>query len=129
MGINLCTATDHQSFDDRPYVILDEELLEYLEMLDDFPSMQALSELDPYGLAMLDAEVLDGLRRETGQVKARAKARTLPEPPKYVGLAYGVEPCSDDEFGWEGFERFLDELDEVLTAARERNKSVLAIGD
>ena len=130
MGITLGIYIDDDLLlEPKPYVVLDEELLEYLEMLDDYSSMQALSELDPYGNAILDVEAIDGLRGEIGQVKAGTKARTLPEPPKYVDIGHGVVPCSDDAFGWEGLDRFLDELDEVLTAARRRNKSVLALGD
>ena len=91
MGINLCTATDCQSFDDRPYVILDEELLEYLEMLSEFPSLQALSELDPYGDAMLCSDLAN----------ARAGGPCLPDslfdacgnarPAKRLALRPG--PC------------------------------------
>lgn len=99
---------------------VDDELLEYLEGLEGFPTFQSLS---PLGRAeddtQLDELLREGLWDELARLAPLVQARRLPEPPPWVGLEGLGDLRVGEEFGWAGLVDFLSRLQRLLTLARK----------
>ena len=96
---------------------LDDELADYLAMLDGFPALARLARVPAEGETRLDVEHRCELAAEIAPCAERVRARTLPEPPAWVGLEGGTDIRLGEELGWPGLLTFLQKLERLLTLA------------
>jgi hypothetical protein len=96
------------------FVLLDDELVDYLSALTGFPVFQGLRGLDPAEETWIDAEVRGMWEREVAELAARARKREIPEPPEWVGLEGTDDIRLGEELGWRGLLDFLQRLEHLL---------------
>jgi len=107
---------------------VDDELLEYLSRLEDFPAFQALGGLDRDGETLLGAHLRERLWEELAHLAPQVQRRLLPEPPPWVGLEGLNDIRLGEEFGWAGLVDFLSHLQRLLTLARKPGMELWAGG-
>ena len=98
---------------------VDDELLEYLGRLEDFPAFQSLGSLDREEETLLDGPLRERLWEELVRLAPQVQRRLLPEPPPWVGLEGLNDIRLGEEFGWAGLIDFLSRLQRLLTLARK----------
>lgn len=108
--------------------VLDDELVEYLGRLEDFPAFQALARLDREEETRLDAPLREGLWIELAVLTPQVQGRLLPEPPPWVGMEGLDDIRLGEEFGWAGLVDFLSRLQRLLTLARKPGTELWAGG-
>lgn len=109
------------------FVILDEELVDYLSGLTGFPVFQGLRGLDPAEETWIDAEVRGMWEREVAELAARARKREIPEPPEWVGLEGTDDIRLGEELGWRGLLDFLQRLEHLLHLSRTMGMELWAL--
>ena len=108
--------------------VLDEELVEYLGRLEDFPAFRSLAGLNREEDTLLEEPLREGLWIELSVLAPHVQERLLPEPPPWVGLE-GLEDIRvGEEFGWVGLVDFLSRLQRLLTLARKPGMELWAGG-
>ena len=129
MAITIGIAIDDLTIEQEEYVLLDDELIEYMYQLDHlekFPAFKQLGQFDPYGVTLIPLSMQKELKRELPEVIELAENKSLPNPPDYVGLEGGsVDADFGEKFGWQGLICFLRNLEKIIS----NNKPLLAIGD
>ena len=108
--------------------VLDDELVEYLGRLEDFPAFQSLGGLDREEGARLEAPLQEGLWIELAVLAPKVRCRDLPEPPPWVGMEGLDDLRLGEEFGWAGLIDFLSHLQRLLTLARKPGMELWAGG-
>jgi len=98
-------------------LILDDELVDYLGGLPGFPGLARLAGYPAEGETRLEPEQRRSLAAEIAPLAARVKARTLPEPPAWVGLEGGTDIRLGEELGWPGLLAFLQQIERLLHLA------------
>jgi hypothetical protein len=99
--------------------VLDDELVEYLSRMEDFPAFRSLVGVDREEETLLGEPLREGLWIELAVLAPQVQDRQLPEPPPWVGLE-GIEDIRlGEEFGWAGLVDFLSRLQRLLTLARK----------
>lgn len=111
------------------FVVLDDELLEYLSSLDGFPVLGGFRDFDPSADTPVDAAVREALGREVAELAARARRREVPEPPAWVGLEGLNDIRLGEEFGWKGLLVLLQRIEHLLHLARTLEMEVWALGE
>lgn len=101
------------------FVILDDELVDYLAGLVEFPVLRNLRTLDRLEETWIDAEVREMLEREVVELASRVRRREGPEPPGWVGLEGTGDIRIGEEFGWRGLLDFLQKVEHLLHLARQ----------
>jgi hypothetical protein len=107
---------------------VDDELLEYLAHLEDFPAFQSLGGLDGKEETLLDEPLREGLWEDLARLAPQVQRRLLPEPPPWVGLEGLNDIRVGEEFGWAGLVDFLSRLQRLLTLARKPGTELWAGG-
>jgi hypothetical protein len=107
---------------------VDDELLEYLARLEDFPAFQSLGRLDPEEETLLGEPLREGLWEDLARLAPQVQRRLLPEPPSWVGLEGLNDIRVGEEFGWAGLVEFLSRLQRLLTLARKPGTELWAGG-
>jgi hypothetical protein len=107
---------------------VDDELLEYLSRLEDFPAFQSLGRLDREVETRFDEPLREGLWEELALLAPQVQRRLLPEPPPWVGLEGLNDIRLGEEFGWAGLVDFLLRLQRLLTLARKPGMELWAGG-
>ena len=130
MALTIAIAPDEKQIDQHGgYVILDDELVDYFERLEDFPTIRKLGDLDPYGVTHISTALQQKLENELDKIIIRAQNQQLPSPPDNVGMEGGTDVRFGEEFGWAGLIRFFKALKNLLEQADEKDKKLFAIGD
>ena len=99
---------------------LDDELAEYfagLAGLDAFAAFARLGAVPATGETLLDEAERRSLEDELGPLAARARERSLPAPPDWVGLEGGTDIRMAEELGWPGLLSFLQRFERLLHLA------------
>lgn len=96
---------------------LDDELVEYFAPLSDFPALASLGLYPADVDSRIESEQRRALLAEIAPCAARVRARTLPEPPAWVGLEGGADIRLGEELGWPGLLTFLQQLERLLFLA------------
>jgi hypothetical protein len=109
------------------FVLLDDELVDYLSGLTGFPVFQGLRGLDPAEETWIDAEVRGMWEREVAELAARARKREIPEPPEWVGLEGTDDIRLGEELGWRGLLDFLQRLEHLLHLSRTMGMELWAL--
>jgi hypothetical protein len=109
------------------FVLLDEELVDYLSGLTGFPVFQGLRGLDPAEETWIDAEVRGMWEREVAELAARARQREIPDPPEWVGLEGTDDIRLGEELGWRGLLDFLQRLEHLLHLSRTMGMELWAL--
>jgi len=109
------------------FVLLDDELVDYLSGLTGFPVFQGLRGLDPAEETWIDAEVRGMWEREVAELAARARKRDIPEPPEWVGLEGTDDIRLGEELGWRGLLDFLQRLEHLLHLSRTMGMELWAL--
>lgn len=125
MGLTIGIAIDDKTIEQEEYVLLDDELIEYVCHLEKFPTLRELGKFDPYGDTLISLAMQKELKRELPEIIKLAKKQGLPKPPDYVGLEGSTDTKYGEKFGWHGLISFLSSLDKII----DNNKPLLAIGD
>lgn len=112
-----------------PYVIVDQEVRDYLGSLKSFVALQTVATLDPYADTSLSEQDTEALTAELARLQELAKSQQLPRPPAYVGLEGGENGDFGERFGWPGLVAFLSSFRCLLEVAKEDGSDVVAIGD
>lgn len=108
---------------------LDDELVEYLDRLEGFPSFQTLARLAREEVDTLLDEVLrEGLWSDLAELAPQVQRRRLPEPPAWVGLEGLDDIRVGEEFGWVGLVDFLSRVQRMLAMARKPGVEVWVSG-
>lgn len=125
MGILIGRSSGYSALVDESGVNIELEVLDYLVLLKDAYSIQAIAELDPYGTTRISCEQCGELVSGIDQILDAAKLQKLPAPPLIVGL----ESSDGEEFGWEGLIHILTALRTVCHDASVSKGALVARGD
>ena len=107
---------------------VDDELLDYLTRLEDFPAFQSLGRLDREGETLFEEPLREALWEELALLAPQVQRRLLPDPPPWVGLEGLNDIRLGEEFGWAGLVDFLSHLQRLLTLARKPGMELWAGG-
>jgi hypothetical protein len=127
MSWTLLMADEEGSPLQETFVLLDDELVDYLTRLSGFPVFQGLKSLDPVEETWIDAEVRGMLEGEVAELAARARLREAPEPPEWVGLEGTGDIRLGEELGWRGLLEFLQKLEHLLHLSRTMGMELWAL--
>lgn len=111
------------------YVLLDEELAQYLGGLTGFPYLQGLRGLASDEETWIDGEAREKLEKEVAELAERVRRRELPEPPRWVGLEGTGDLRVGEELGWKGLLDFLQKVEHLLHLARGMGMELWALPD
>jgi hypothetical protein len=107
--------------------VLDDELAEYLAGVEGFPFLRGLKGMETGEETWIDGEAREALAREVAELAARARRRTLPPPPDWVGLEGTGDLRFADPFGWQGLLDFLQRLEHLLHLVRQMGLELWAV--
>lgn len=111
------------------YVLLDEELLDYLGGLSGFPTLQGLGRLDSERDTRLDTEARAALAAEIEALAPLARRREAPAPPDWVGLEGTGDIRLGEEFGWRGLLDFLQRVEHLLHLSQSLGAGLWALAE
>jgi hypothetical protein len=127
MGWTLLMADDDGTPLFETYVLLDDELAEYLGGLKGFPYLRGLKGLDPAEETWIDAEAREKLEKEVSELAGKVRRREVPEPPEWVGLE-GIDDLRMGEaLGWKGLLEFLQKVEHLLHLSRNLGMELWAL--
>lgn len=129
MALTLQLADTDGNLLSESYAILDQELLDYLALLEGFPVFRSFQGADPADETYLDEEVRVALAVEAEELAGRVERREVPEPPEHVGLEGLGDLRLAEEFGWKGLSGFLRRILHLLHLARTLGMEVWLVGD
>ena len=108
------------------FVILDQELVDYLSGLTDFPVLRNLKTLGQTEETWIDSEVRAMLEREVADLAGRVRRREVPDPPDWVGLEDG-DIRMGEQLGWRGLLDWLQKLEHLLHLTRKMGMELWAL--
>jgi len=108
------------------FVILDQELVDYLSGLTDFPVLRNLKTLGQVEETWIDSEVRAMLEREVADLAGRVRRREVPDPPDWVGLEDG-DIRMGEQLGWRGLLDWLQKLEHLLHLTRKMGMELWAL--
>ena len=127
MAWTLQLAAEDGDILDESFAVLDDELVDYLTRLEEFPVLRNLKTLERLEETWIDAEVREMLEREVAELAARVRRREGPEPPAWVGLEGTGDIRIGEEFGWRGLLDFLQKVEHLLHLARQMGLELWAL--
>lgn len=111
------------------FVLLDEELLEYLGGLSEYPALQRLGRLDPERDTRLGAKARAALAGEIEALAPLARRREVAAPPDWVGLEGTGDIRLGEEFGWRGLLDFLQRVEHLLHLSQSLGVGLWALAE
>ncbi len=130
MALTIAIASDEKQLEQHgDYVMLYDELVNYFERLEDFPTIKKLSDFDPYGVTHISVTLQQELKKELERIMIHARNQHLLPPPDHVGMEGGTDVKFGEEFGWAGLIGFFKALENLLEQINEKDKKLFAIGD
>ena len=111
------------------YVLLDEELLNYLSGISGFPALQELGRLDPESDTRLDEGARVALAGEIVALAPLVQRREIPAPPDWVGLEGTGDIRLGEEFGWRGLLDFLQRVEHLLHLSQSLGAGLWALAE
>jgi hypothetical protein len=127
MGWTLLMADDDGTPLFETYVLLDDELAEYLGGLKGFPYLQGLKGLDPAEETWIDAEAREKLEKEVSELAGKVRRKEVPEPPEWVGLEGIGDLRMGEALGWKGLLEFLQKVEHLLHLSRSMGMEMWAL--
>jgi hypothetical protein len=129
MSLTLQLADVDGNLLSESYALLDQELLDYLALLEGFPVFRSFRGVDPADETYLDEEVRIALAVEAEVLAERVERREVPEPPEHVGLEGLGDLRLGEDFGWGGLRDFLLRVSHLLHLARTLGMEVWLVGE
>lgn len=128
MAIGLMLSNANAEFLPGPSFKFTIELSEYFWSFKGFPNLQWLGNLDPYGYHFfLTSVAREAMLREIDTILEKARKRDWPEPPPRLEDSEWGQHL--DPFGWNGLEKTLLRLREILERARKPGEYIWIVAD